>query len=489
VRQLLTEGIVLAAIGGAIAIPMAWLITEAFIRGTGIFSGDVPLRIDLRFDWRVLSAAAAVACTSGIVAGLAPAVYAFRADTNALLKTGGRAQGAAVDRSVVRRALIVGQVAVSVALLVTGGLFMKSLDRARGLDLGFRPDHLLIADAQPGMNGYSAPQRLAFYRRVREAVAVLPQVHSVAWTSTPPFASDVSDARVFVEGRPAAAAADAPMSFLARVSPEYLDTAGVALVSGRGFTYRDDGTHPAVMLVNQTLARQLWPGGDPLGRRVRLAKDGAPVEVVGVVRDGKYLFVWESPRPMMFLPIEQEPTGTATLVVRTAAAPGDVASEVHRTMRGIDSEVLVSGVQTMESHLDHGNAFIIFRMGALLSGLFGALGLLLAAVGLYGVISYYVAQRAHAIGVRMALGAQRSDIVARVLARAIRLAAGGAVVGVAVTAAIARLIGPLLLGVSPYDPTTYVSVAAILIGVAVLAALVPARRAVTVDPIECLRAE
>ncbi len=489
VRQLLTEGVVLAALGGAIAIPTAWAITEIYVGEIGRFAGEVPLRIDLAFDWRVLTAAAAVACASGIVAGLAPAAYAFRADTNALLKTGGRTHAASVDTSLARRALIIGQVAVSLALLVTGGLFVKSLDRARHLDLGFKADHLLLADASPAMNGYGPAERLSFYRRVRDAVARLPQVQSVAWTSTPPFAPDISDAKVFVEGRPAPSPGEAPMSFLIRVSPGYIETARVPLMAGRTIADRDDGDHPRVMVVNETFARQLWPGENPIGRRVRLAEDGPPVEVVGVVKDGKYIFVWESPRPVMFLPLAQDATGVATLVVRTAMSPADLSADVRQTMHDIDPDVLVSGVRTMTSHLEQGNAFIIFRIGALLSSLFGVMGLLLASVGLYGVIAYHVAQREHEIGVRMALGAQASDIVRKVLGRAIRLAAGGAAVGILFTVPVARFVSPLLLGVSPFDPLTYAAVTAALVGTAIVASLVPARRAVGVDPIECLRAE
>jgi putative ABC transport system permease protein len=489
VRQLLTEGIVLACIGGIVAVPLAWAVTQAFTRTTGAFSGEIPLRVDLGFDWRVLGAAALVACASGIVAGLAPAVYAFRADINALLKTGGRTHAIGVDRSRFRRALIVGQIAVSLVLLVTGALFMKSLDRARRLDLGFNADRLLLADVQPALNGYTPAERLALYRRVRDRVTALPAVRSVDWISSPPFASDLSDTNLFVEGRPPASRGAAPFSFLVRTSPGYLDTAGVRLIGGRRFTEQDDGAHRQVMLVNETLARQLWPGENPIGRRARMTENGPWVEVVGVVKDGKYVFVWEAPRPMVFRPIAQETPGIATLVVRTAGAPGDAADEVRRAFRDVDPDLLVSGIRSMASHLEQGNAFIIFRIGALLSGLFGVMGLLLASIGLYGVIAYHVTQRSHEIGVRMALGARPSAIVGGVLARGARLASAGAAVGIVLTAAIGRFVRPLLLGVSPFDPAAYASVTLVLVAVALLASVVPARRAVTADPLECLRKE
>ena len=489
VRQLITEGIVLAGAGGVAAVPLAWLTTQWFTRGVGAFAGEVPLRIDLTFDWRVLGAAALVACASGIVAGLAPAAFAFRADVNALLKTGGRTHAAGVDSSRFRRALVVGQIAVSLVLLVVGALFAKSLDRARQLDLGFRPDHLLLADVEPTLNGYTPAQRLALYRRVRDRVAALPGVRSVGWVSSPPFASTMSDADVYVEGRTPPRPGEAPFSFLVRASPGYFEAAGVPIVAGRAFTEEDDGDHRSVMLVNETLARQLWPAENPIGRRARLAENGPWVEIVGIVKDGKYAFVWEAPRPMIFRPVAQETPGIGTLVARTNVGPNELADDLRRAFRDVDPDVLVTGIRSMESHLEQGNAFIIFRVGALLSNLFGVMGLLLASIGLYGVIAYHVTQRSHEIGVRIALGARPSEIVGAVVGRGARFAAAGAAVGIALAAVVGFFVRPLLLGVSPFDVATYASVTVVLVAVAVGASLLPAARAVRVDPLECLRTE
>ena len=488
VRQLLTEGVVLALAGGVVAIPVAAVLVEWFGRGAGAFSG-IPLRVDLGFDWRVLTAALIVACASGIVAGLAPALYVFRADVHTLLRTGGRAPAAAVDRGLFRRALLVSQIAVSLVLLVTGGLFVKSLDRVRHLDLGFKPDRLLIADAEPGLSGYGDAARLAFYRRAEARVATLPRVTSVAWTSWAPFSSESEDVKLFVDGAAPRRPGDVPMSFSVRVGPRYFATAGVPLVAGRAFTDADDSTHAPVMIVNQTFARQTWPDQNPIGRRVRFSPDGPRVEVVGVARDGKYYFVWEEPRPMVFRPIAQDVPVSATLVAQTGGPPADLLESVRRALHDVDPEVPVITVQTMASHLEFGNAFIIFRMGAALSSLFGVTGLLLASIGLYGVIAYHVTQRSHEIGVRLALGAQPSAIVASVLGRGARFATAGAVVGIALAAAVGRFVRPLLLGVSPFDAATYASVTLVLVAVALAASLVPARRAVSVDPLESLRVD
>jgi len=488
VRQLLTEGVVVALAGGAAAIPVAWMLAQSFARGVRTYRA-IPLRVDLAFDWRVLGAALFVACASGIAAGLAPALYAFRADVNALLKTGGRVQSAAVDRGRVRRTLLVLQIAISLVLLVSGALFVKSLDRVRRLDLGFKPDGLVIAETEPALSGYAADERLAFYRRAEERVAALPRVASASWVSWAPFSPESDDVKVYVEGRAPARPGDVPMSFAVSVGAGYFAAAGVPLVAGRSFTAADDRTHAPVLVVNQTLARQLWPGQDPIGRRVRFAPDGRAAEVIGMVRDGKYYFVWEEARPMVFRPIAQDVPLGATLIARTTDRPAAAVDAVRRALREVDPDVPLAMVETMTSHLEQGNAFIIFRLGALLSNLFGVTGLLLASIGLYGVIAYHVAQRSHEIGVRMALGAQPSAIVASVLARGARFAATGAAIGIALAAAIGRFVRPLLVGVSPFDAATYASVTVVLVAVALAASLVPARRAVSVDPLEALRVE
>jgi len=488
VRQLLTEGVVLALAGGGVALPVAAVLVAWFSRTTDAFSA-IPLRVDLGFDWRVLTSALIVACASGIAAGLAPALYVFRADVNTLLRTGGRAPAAAVDRGLFRRALLVSQIAVSLVLLVTGGLFIKSLDRVHHLDLGFNPDRLLIAEAEPGLSGYGEAERLAFYRRAAQRVAALPRVTSAAWTSWPPFSSESEDVKVFADGAAPRRPGDVPMSFSVRVGPGYFATAGVPLVAGRAFTDADDRARAPVMIVNQTFARQIWPDQNPIGRRVRFSPDGPRVEVVGMVRDGKYYFVWEEPRPMVFRPIGQDVPVGATLVAQASGAPGDLLESVRRALRDADPEVPIVTVQTMASHLEFGNAFIIFRIGAALSSLFGVTGLLLASIGLYGVIAYQVTQRSHEIGVRLALGAPPSAIVASVLGRGARFAAVGAIVGIALAAVIGRFVRPLLLGVSPFDAATYASVTIVLVAVALAASLVPARRAVSVDALDALRTD
>jgi putative ABC transport system permease protein len=488
VRQLLTESLLLSILAGATAVAVAFILLRLLSRGNSSLSYDFPLAVDARLDWRVLSVTFLVACIAGVASGLAPALYAIRADVNALLKTGGRTQsGDGGGR--LRSGLVVAQIAVSLTLLVVGGLFMRSLDRARHLDLGFTPDHLLVAKLAPGMQNYDEAQRLGFYRRVRDRVAALPDVRSVSWVSPVPFGDSFDQASLFPEGQPIVPTSQAPIAFMTRATPEYFATAGVRLVAGRAFEKRDDDRAPGVVLLNETLAHQLWPNQNPIGRHLRLEASGKPVEVVGVVKDGKYIFVWEDPRPMVFQPLAQAVPTTAMLEVRTAGPPENTAAEVRETIKAIDPDVPISGVQSMTSYLEMGNAFIIFHLGATLSAFFGVMGLLLASIGLYGVIAFHVTERSHEIGVRMALGARAVDILRDVIGSAMRFAAAGIAAGIVVATIVALLMRPMLLGVSPFDPLTYGGVMLLLTAICLLASAVPARRATAVDPLESLRAE
>ena len=488
VRQLLTESIVLALLGSAGAVLLAVSASAAMEYGIEGLAFGVPLRVDFGLDWRVLLATMGVAVLAGVIAGLAPAWYAHRADVNSLLKTGGRTHEGS-GRGRLRATLVVSQVAVSLVLLIVGGLFVRTLERARNVDLGVRVDGVLMTTVDLPRLTYSPEARATYYRNSRERVAALPGVSAAAWISGPPFSFEQDQQAVQRADRPAPAEGQEHSTLSIRVTPEYFQAARVAILGGRGFDDRDeDGARP-VTIVNETLARQLWPGESPLGKRVRLPQVAAPVEVVGIARDGRYILLWEAPRPLLFLPLAQEPPASATLEIVAAGAPRDVATAVQSTLRAIDPDVPAYRVQTMADHLERGNAFLIFRIGALFTGIFGVLGLVLASIGLYGVVAYDVTQRTHEIGVRMALGALRVDILREVLRRGARLAASGALLGVAIGAGVARLLRTMLLGVSPFDPVTYSLTALLLFGVCLLASFVPARRAATASPLDALRAD
>jgi predicted permease len=437
-------------------------------------------------DARVMVSALVMAIGAGIVAGLAPALMACRADVAASLKSARGATEGAGTR--IRSALVVAQVALSLTLLVSGGLFLRSLDRAKSVDLGFKPEGMFLASTGPGLQGYDFSQRLAFYKGVRDRIASLPGVDHAAWISWPPLGIIGEIAIISPDVRPS----DdpdwrPPIAMEVDISPEYFVTSGMRLLDGRLFDERDDAVTTRVTIVNQTLAAAFWPGQSPLGRS--FTADGRRLEVVGVVSNAKYRNVGETPQAALYKPLSQASPMFATIAIRTSRAPSELAPAVRQAIRQIDPDVSVYDVRSMSAHLDNGQAFFVFRLAALMTGLFGGMGVLLAAVGLYGMVAYHVSQRTQEIGVRMALGAGAADIIREVLARGARFAAIGIVVGVVLSAGLARLMKGMLLGVSPFDPLTYAAVAALLIAICLVASFVPARRATAVDPLIALRAE
>jgi ABC-type antimicrobial peptide transport system permease subunit len=259
------------------------------------------------------------------------------------------------------------------------------------------------------------------------------------------------------------------------------------LVAGRSFDARDDARGRPVVIVNETLAGLFWPAQNAIGQRV--VAEGATLEVVGVARDGKYQNIGETPRPAIFRPLAQTSPGTATVAVRTSGPASEMAPAVRRAMQQVDANVAVYDLRSMEAHLDNGSAFFPFRMAAFLTSLFGGMGMLLASIGLYGMIAYHVGQRTHEIGVRMALGARSADIVRDVLARGGRFALIGIVIGVVLSAGLGQFLKGLLLGVSPFDPAIHGAVAGLLVGICLVASFVPARRATAVDPLIALRSD
>lgn len=484
-RQFITEGVTLALLGGLTALPIVVFAMSSLQHVFAGVSAAVAIDPDFSVDRRVIAVAFLMSIAAGIVAGLAPAMQAGRTDLNSGLRSGARGTGEASSR--IRTALVVAQVALSLTLLVSGGLFLRSLHHAREVDLGFNPDGMFLASASPGIQGYDAGQRRSFYLRVRDQVAALPGIDNAAWISVVPMAIINEMALVSPEVRPADPAWRPPAAFEFAVSPQYFGTAGVQVLAGRGFNERDDASTTPVVIVNETLARQFWPNESVLGRR--LIADDATLEVVGVVRNGKYLNVGETPRAAVFMPLAQSVPSIATLAVRSSRPPSELATTIRGAVRLVDPEVAVYDVRPMTAHLDNGTGFFVFRLGAFMTSLFGGMGMLLASVGLYGMIAYHVGQRTQEIGVRMALGANASDIIRDVLARGGCFALIGIGVGIVLAAGLAQLLKGLLLGISPLDPVTYAVVASLLIAICLIASFVPARRATTVDPLAALRAD
>ena len=485
-RQFLTEGLTLALLGGVVAIPVVMLAMTALGNFVSNTTSAVAFNADFSLDARVLTTMLAIAISAGVVAGLAPALAACRTDLGARLKSGARDTEHRTGGRM-RSALVVVQVALSLTLLVSGGLFIRSLDRARHIDLGFEPDGMLVATTAPALQGYDFEKRLAFYRAARERIVGLPGVERAAWVQFPPLGIIGEAAHVTPEPRPSDPDWRAPMASEADISPEYFETARVRLVEGRSFDERDRVGSTQVVIINQTLAGRFWPGQSPIGRV--LVADGDRLEVVGVVQNGKYQNVAESPLGAIFRPVEQTSSVTASIAIRSSGSLVDLGRAVRRAIALADPEVAVYDVRPMTEHLDNGNAFFPFRVAAFLTGLFGSMGALLASIGLYGMIAYHVSQRIREIGVRMALGARAGDIVRGVLAQGGRFAVIGIAIGIVLAAGVARLLEGLLVGVSPFDPFTYAAVAGLLAAICLAASFVPARRATRVDPLIALRAE
>ena len=487
VRQLLTESVVLALLASAVAMPIAILALRSLETGLAGSTQIATLRPDFSLDAGLLGIALLLTLVAGIVSGLAPALMAARADLNLALKAGGRGASGEL-RAWFRSMLVVGQVALSLMLLVSGGLFVRSLDRARQIELGFDPDNVLVASAIPSDTGYDSAQRLAYYSSVRERMLALPGVERAAWIEWAPLSTVSEGGSIRLESQPTRADEPPPMAAVARADPGYFAAAHIPILDGRTFTDRDDESAEPVAIVNQTLATQFWPKLNPVGRF--FVVQGSRVQVVGVVPNGKYLFIWESPRPMVFRPLRQSTPGRSTLVVRSTRRPADLLGELRRTLRDVDPAVFVYDVRTMDEHLvSEGGGFLAFELGATVTSVFGAAGVLLAAIGLYGMIAGRVSQRTQEFGVRIALGAGRGAILRDVLGRAVRLTSIGIVAGAALAAVAAQGLSTLLLDVSPFDPLTYIVVSLFLVGVCLCASFIPARRATRVDPIVALRAE
>jgi putative ABC transport system permease protein len=383
------------------------------------------------------------------------------------------------------KSLVIAQIAVSLVLLVCAGLFIKSLQNARSNNHGFKPDNLLIATVDVGMQGYDESHGRVFYKQLLERVAGLPGVAAASYAQMVPLGGDTQQIGVAVEGYEPPKKTKMSIDFNT-VAPRYFETMGIPIVQGREFGREDRADGPGVIIVNEAFARRFWPDQNPLGKRVSVAGLKGPfLEVVGVAKNSKYNNIRESPLPFLYLPVEQHYVSGLTLHVRTVNNPADTMPGIRREVQTLDPDLPLFRLRTMNEHM--GVALIEQRMSALLLGIFGLLALILASVGLYGVMAYSVSQRTRELGIRMALGANPGGILKLILKQGLRLTLIGLTIGLAGSFALTRFLASQLYNVSATDLITFALASSVLTVVALLASFIPAWRAARVDPLVALR--
>ncbi len=486
VRQFLTESVLLALAGGALGLLLAFWGTSLI---ESIGSSVTPLLKGITIDVRVLAFTILISIVTGIVFGLAPALHLSSVDLNESLKEGSR--GSSAGRNPLRSGLVVSEVALALVLLVCAGLMIKSVMRLRDVSPGFNPAKMLTMNvALPGAKYPKGPERSAFFTRMLDRVGALTGVESAEVTSVLPFSGNFDGRGLAVEDHPKPRGEEISVDLYIS-SPGYVRAMGIPLIKGRELAEQDTDTTPNVALINQTMAQQLWAGEDPLGKRIKFPgsdKNPQPWRtIVGVVGDVNQYALDRKPPMQMYLPQAQNPTSSMSLVVRTTAEPAGAIAAIRDEIRGMDPDQAVFNIATMESLMS--DSISLRRFSMLLLMIFAAVALALAAIGIYGVISFAVTQRTHEIGIRVALGAGSTDILKLVVARGMLLTFSGVGIGLVAAAGLTRFMQTLLFSVSATDPGIFIEISLLLTGVALVACFVPARRATKVDPMVALRYE
>jgi putative ABC transport system permease protein len=482
VRQLLTESGLLAVTGGLAGIVLAFWAT----RSIGLLTRD-PRLLDVRIDGSVLGFAAAVIVATTILFGIAPAIRATRVDAGDALKSGSRA-GGSQERALTQRVLVIAEVALCLVLLAGAGLLLQSFRRVFEVNPGFRPEGLAAIRVALPVTYNTEPKVEQFYRELHSRLAAIPGAMGVTIASQLPITGGEGNGDISIEDRPSAEG-ELGASTFRHVLPNYFEVLGIPVVRGRAFDDRDDGSRGRPAIINEGFARRFWPNEDPIGRRIRIGPrdNGTWLTIVGVVGDVRQIGLDSQAPFSTYEPLAVGAEGRFDVAVRTSGDPRGVIPSMRRELRALEPAALIDNVQTMTERI--GESVSPRRLNLMLFGLFAALALVLAAVGLYGVVAYAAGQRTQEFGIRMALGAQPGDVRRLVLGEGLKLALAGVGIGVIATLSLARLMTGLLYGVEPTDPVTLAAVALLLSFVALAACWLPAHRATRIGPIEALRSE
>lgn len=487
VRQLLTESLLLAALGGCLGILLGVLSGSVLEKIR--LPGDLPVRFDFSLDWRVLMYSAALVLLTGVIAGLVPALRVSRMALVKTLREGGSNSHTDRHGHRLRSVLLAGQVAVTFVLLLAAALFVRSLVRAQHVDVGFQTSHLLNVSMDLAQLGYTERQGRDLLDEIRRRVLAVPGVEDASFAFLVPMGYVNSSHAIYLEGGSPPAGGRLIAGNNA-VDSHYFATMGIPIVHGRGFTGADDADGRRVAIVNEELAGELWPGIDPLGRRFSyMGPDGPWVEVVGVTNTGKYHSLFEQPSPHFYLPSAQYYTALRVLHVRASMAPETLAPAIERIIQEREPDLVLFDVQSMEQALGGGFGLFLVRVAAVCGTVFGTLGLVLALVGMYGIVSYTTGQLTHDFGIRIALGAPSGQVLKLALRQGMAPVIAGIVIGSLGAVAATRSMSGLLFDVKPSDPLTFVSVGLALLVVAFGASYIPARRATKIDPTAALRHE
>ena len=486
VRQLLTESVMLAVAGGLAGVALArWIIDSIMALKPPI---AIPITLELHVDWRVLVFSMIVSVITGVLFGLVPALHATKPDLIPALKDAASQSG--VRRSLLRNGLVVAQIAVSLLLLIAAGLTLRALQRLRVMNPGFNPENVLMMNFDLKLQGYQTDAGAQLRKQLLNRVESLPGAQSASITGFIPLSMSYSGTAILIEGRPQERGVNAPSAMQARVGLKYFETIGTPLVAGRDLTEQDQEGKTRSAVVNETFARKFFPGANPietaLGKQFRTSPEEQPWQIAGVAKDGKYWTIGEDPQAFVWFPIRDQ-LSYNHLLVRTSAKPETLIGAIRAEFRNLDPNLPVTDVKTLTEHMSL-SLFPARAFASLLSA-FGLLALTLAAIGIFGVMSYAVSQRTREIGVRMALGAGAKDIFKLIIGRGLSLTLIGVGVGLALAVVGTRFLSSLLYNVSAVDPLAFVGVTLLLVAVAFLACYFPARRAMRTDPMVALRYE